>query len=197
MLEFEPRAPEFIEPLMGWTGGTDPLRQGQLRFPSREAAIAYARREGLPYTVYEPQVPRPSQCRAVVTAPEAAPTDTALQGADPLFCFAWDHPHLVMPDFDAALLDPAGVFASPHDVVEHKLLTEAEKRAILERWLWDARRIEATADEAPLDAGEPSRLEEVLAALALLRRRSEEPVARTCRAAAAHAASAMDDAANA
>jgi len=26
-----------------------------------------------------------------------------------LFCFAWDRPHLVMPDFEAALLDPVGV----------------------------------------------------------------------------------------
>ncbi len=54
VLEFAPRSAQFIEPLMGWTGGADPLRQVQLRFPSREATIAYAQRHGLPYEVQEP-----------------------------------------------------------------------------------------------------------------------------------------------
>jgi len=165
VLEFEPRAPEFREPLMGWIGGTDPLRQVRLRFPSRDAAIAYARREGLPFTVCEPQEPPPAQC--VARRPGNPP---AAGHADPLLCFAWDRSHLVMPDLDAALLDPARVFASPGEVARHPLLTEAERREILMRWLWDAQRIEAMADEAPLDGGEPSRLDEVLEALALLNR---------------------------
>jgi ETC complex I subunit conserved region len=165
VLEFESRSREFIEPLMGWTGGTDPLRHVRLSFPTREAAVAYARREGLPFTVYEPQEPRPAQCPAGHTP--GVPTHAALQG-DPLFCFAWDRPYLAMPDLDLALLDPARVFASPGEVATHPLLTTDEKREILVRWLWDARRIEAMADEAPLGGGEPSRLDEVLRALALL-----------------------------
>lgn len=169
VLEFEPRSRESIEPLMGWTGGTDPLRQVRLSFPTREAAIAYARREGLPFTVDEPQEPRPAQCHAG-NLPEVP------VHADPLFCFAWDRPHLVMPDLDAALLDPARVFASPREVATHPLLTAEERREILARWLWDARRIEATADEAPLHGGEPSRLEEVLQALALLDRTQAPPM---------------------
>lgn len=179
VLEFEPRAPEFREPLMGWTGGTDPLRQVRLRFPSRESAIAYAQREGLPFTVYEPQEPLPAQCAA--RKPEAP--SPAAEHADPLLCFAWDRPHLVLPDLDAALLDPARVFASPGEVARHPLLTKAEKREILTRWLWDARRIEATAEEAPQDGGEPSRLDEVLEALALL----DRPEGRPAREPALHA----------
>ncbi len=81
-----------------------------------------------------------------------------------------------MPDLDAALLDPARVFASPREIATHRLLTAEEKREILARWLWDARRIEATADEAPLDGGEPSRLDEVLQALALLDRMHTPPI---------------------
>ncbi|MDJ0390924.1 ETC complex I subunit [Roseomonas sp. E05] len=54
ILEFAPRSAPFIEPLMGWVGGTDPLRQVRLHFPSREAAVAYAEREGLSYEVQEP-----------------------------------------------------------------------------------------------------------------------------------------------
>jgi hypothetical protein len=54
VLEFERRSPLFIEPLMGWTGSADTLSQVRLRFPSREAAIAYAHRQGLRYEVREP-----------------------------------------------------------------------------------------------------------------------------------------------
>jgi hypothetical protein len=180
VLEFEPRSREFIEPLMGWAGGMDPLRHVRLSFPTREAAVAYARREGLPFTVHEPQEPRPAQCPAG-NLPEA-PEHAALHG-DPLFCFAWDRPHLVMPDLDAALLDPARVFASPREVATHPLLTVEERREILARWLWDARRIEATADEAPLDGGESSRLDEVRQALALLDRMHAPPMRKEAHSA--------------
>ncbi|WP_425449949.1 ETC complex I subunit [Virgifigura deserti] len=56
VLTFEPRAAPFIEPLMGWTGGTDTLQQVKLKFPSKEAAIAYARRQGLTVFVREPSL---------------------------------------------------------------------------------------------------------------------------------------------
>ena len=46
-LRFEQRAASFIEPLMGWTGGTDTLSQVELDFPSAEAAVAYAKRQHL------------------------------------------------------------------------------------------------------------------------------------------------------
>lgn len=54
ILEFVPRSAQFAEPLMGWIGGAEPLRHVQIRFPSREAAIAYAQRQGLRYEVQEP-----------------------------------------------------------------------------------------------------------------------------------------------
>jgi NADH dehydrogenase ubiquinone Fe-S protein 4 len=50
-LRFERRSPPYIEPLMGWTGDDDTLAEVELSFPSAEAAIAYARRQGLQYTV--------------------------------------------------------------------------------------------------------------------------------------------------
>ncbi len=55
LLEFEPQSAPFIEPLMGWTGSTDPLAHMQLTFGSREAAIVYAERHGLDYEVPEPE----------------------------------------------------------------------------------------------------------------------------------------------
>src|SRR3954447_23522205 len=51
LLEYEPQSAPFVEPLMGWTGSTDPLAQVRLTFSSREAAIAYAQRHGLDYEV--------------------------------------------------------------------------------------------------------------------------------------------------
>ena len=49
-------APVEADPLMGWTGAGSTAAQVQLSFPAKEAAIAYAEREGLAYTICEPQV---------------------------------------------------------------------------------------------------------------------------------------------
>jgi NADH dehydrogenase len=53
VLEYVPAEPRRIDPLMGWTGSGDMAGQVQLRFETREAAIDYARRNGLAYTVEE------------------------------------------------------------------------------------------------------------------------------------------------
>jgi hypothetical protein len=84
ILEFKPRSPLFIEPLMGWTGGTDPLAQVRLSFPSREAAKAYAWRQGLRFTVREPREPR----HATRTYADNFPA----KPVDPILLIAWDRP---------------------------------------------------------------------------------------------------------
>lgn len=53
LLEFERRTPPFVDPLTGWTGGSDPLAHLSLNFPSRSAAIAYCERNGLRFEVRE------------------------------------------------------------------------------------------------------------------------------------------------
>jgi hypothetical protein len=53
-LEMEPKSRWQADPLCGWIGSDDTEQQLRLRFPSKEAAIAYARREGLDYWVDEP-----------------------------------------------------------------------------------------------------------------------------------------------
>ena len=55
VLEPEVSMPVSADPLMGWTGAGSTDAQVQLAFPTKEAAIAYAEREGLAYTVAEPQ----------------------------------------------------------------------------------------------------------------------------------------------
>jgi hypothetical protein len=65
LLRFDRRTPPFIEPLMGWTGGDDTLIQIELSFPTSEAAVAYAGRQGLAYVVAERGVHVPQQRRAL------------------------------------------------------------------------------------------------------------------------------------
>jgi len=59
VLDFEPGAPRTPDPLMGWTSSTDMLAQVHLSFDTKEQAIAYAEREGIPYRVFEPNPRRP------------------------------------------------------------------------------------------------------------------------------------------
>jgi hypothetical protein len=59
VLEFEPSGSRWIEPLMGWTATDDPFAQIRLTFPTLAAAVAYAVRSGLAYTVHGPAPDRP------------------------------------------------------------------------------------------------------------------------------------------
>ena len=55
VLEHEPEAAREIDPLMGWTSSGDMRQQVKLTFDTKEEAIAYAERNGLPYALEEPQ----------------------------------------------------------------------------------------------------------------------------------------------
>jgi hypothetical protein len=55
MLRYEAEAPRAIEPLMGWTSSRDMKAQIKLTFASKEEAVAYAERHGIPYRIEEPK----------------------------------------------------------------------------------------------------------------------------------------------
>lgn len=55
VLEFEPGEARELEPLMGWTASGDTKRQLKLYFETLDDAVAYAKRNGIPYQVQEPQ----------------------------------------------------------------------------------------------------------------------------------------------
>ncbi len=59
LLEFLSSTSPFVEPLMGWTGTTDTRHHVSLSFDTREQAVTYARRHGLPFFVAEPHERRP------------------------------------------------------------------------------------------------------------------------------------------
>jgi hypothetical protein len=55
VLEYEPERPKTIEPLMGYTSSDDMKSQIRLEFDSKEEAVAYATRNGIPHQVFEPK----------------------------------------------------------------------------------------------------------------------------------------------
>src|SRR5262249_14488131 len=55
LLEYEQATKREPDPLMGWISAGDTLNQIRLRFDTLEEALAFAKREGLDYTIIEPQ----------------------------------------------------------------------------------------------------------------------------------------------
>jgi NADH dehydrogenase ubiquinone Fe-S protein 4 len=55
IVEYEPAARREVDPLMGWTSSGDTNRQIRLAFDSEAEAIAFVKKEGLPYRLIEPQ----------------------------------------------------------------------------------------------------------------------------------------------
>ena len=55
ILEFEPAAARSNDPLMGWTSSGDMRGQVRLSFDTREEAVAYAERYGIPFRLHEPE----------------------------------------------------------------------------------------------------------------------------------------------
>jgi hypothetical protein len=53
LLVYEPEQPQSVEPLMGYTSAADMAQQIRLFFATREDAVAYAERKGIPYRVEE------------------------------------------------------------------------------------------------------------------------------------------------
>ncbi|WP_206929654.1 ETC complex I subunit [Roseococcus thiosulfatophilus] len=58
LLEYAP-TPQALDPLMGWVGRGDTRNQVRLRFPTLEAAVAFAEARGISYEVAPPPAERP------------------------------------------------------------------------------------------------------------------------------------------
>ena len=59
VLDYEPEEPRAIEPLMGWTSSGDMRQQLRLRFETKDEAVAYCERAGIPYQLAEPKQATP------------------------------------------------------------------------------------------------------------------------------------------
>ncbi|MBE7244989.1 MAG: ETC complex I subunit [Actinomycetospora chiangmaiensis] len=168
LLTFERETPPEIEPLMGWTRGDDPLAtQVQLSFPTRAQAIAYAERQGLDYIV-EPETGVTGPTPIAPTVPSWRPGPRPRPPRPPVRRSSGGRRTApALPDLERALVNPAAVFATPTEVLDHPRLLPGCKREILRRWAWDEHLKEVAAAEGMAE-GEPSQLDAVKAALLAL-----------------------------
>ncbi|HEY9012733.1 MAG TPA: NADH dehydrogenase ubiquinone Fe-S protein 4 [Devosia sp.] len=155
VLTFERQKPQRIEPLMGWTSDNDPMVQVRLSFPTREAAVAYAERQGLDYRILDDHEVKPQQS----SLGERIVWSNALMGV------ALQRDSTLPEGLERALVSPSSVFRSPAEVLGHPQLGIGQKWEILRRWAWDEYLQELATEEAMPAAETPSRLEEVRTAM--------------------------------
>jgi ETC complex I subunit conserved region len=160
-LRFEPRSPRYIEPLMGWTGNDDTLARIVLTFPSAEAAVAYARRQGLNYVVRGLAGVGADVRRMGDDKP--AGDANSRSGARPRRSEWIERARGIRKEAQEAN-DPSARYAAPRDVLRDPALSEVEKRNVLQRWAFDAYLIELALSKGH-DVPHPSRLDEVIDAL--------------------------------
>ena len=55
VVEYEPEEAKRNDELMGWVGSGDMRGQFKLKLESKEGAIAYTERNGIPYVMQEPK----------------------------------------------------------------------------------------------------------------------------------------------
>ncbi len=166
-LVFERRSPPFVDPLMGWTGGRDPLAALDLTFPTLEAAIGYATRQGLAYVVrHDGPSRRASERRA---RQRRAFSDMLLRR---LGLRRLEGTYgLAMANADATPAPPGEPGAQPSamDVVRDPNLSVDDKRSILMNRAFDAYLLDEHAGEGGQTRW--ARLDEIDQALLALERR--------------------------
>jgi hypothetical protein len=170
-LRFEQRAAPFIEPLMGWTGGTDTLSQVELDFPSADAAIAYAKRQGINSVVQglaePPRAPGPTSDMPKTGGPDRLAAHDRRPRTRKL---EWMERTLGVRatidgiDLDRALTNPAAAFDEPERVVLHPQLSPEQKRDVLRRWALEAYRTDGARTRA-FAQPDSARLDKVIDAL--------------------------------
>lgn len=60
VLEYAQGSARSVDPLMGWTSSDDTQTQVRMRFPTKEAALDYARDKGIDAVVSEPKLRKPN-----------------------------------------------------------------------------------------------------------------------------------------
>lgn len=179
-LVFETRSASFIEPLMGYTGSRDALKQVELRFPTLASAIRYAERQGLAYVV---QAERPRRRPASPVSATRSFSDATL---DRLGLSLLSESYGRAMDEAADRNDARGAedWSAPMDVVADADLSLDAKRSILMNWAWTEYLIDQATNEGMPENGRPSRLDEVERALLALERSVTGAAAASARRAA-------------
>lgn len=58
LLTYEEVTPRVPDPLMGWASAADTLNEVKLRFDTLDEAVAFAKKNGMDYSVIEPHEPK-------------------------------------------------------------------------------------------------------------------------------------------
>jgi hypothetical protein len=172
-LVFERRDAPFIEPLMGYAGGSDTLTQVELEFPTLQSAICYAERQGLRYVVQR-RAAKPARWvkQRLGQRPKGSShtfSDTTLKR---LGLAALQESYGQALDGVAGRTDSVGreSWRSPMDVVSNRTLSLDRKRSILMNWAWTDYLADQATNEGMPENQRPSRLDEVEQALLALER---------------------------
>jgi ETC complex I subunit conserved region len=159
-LRFERHSPPFVEPLMGWTGGDDTLAQVEMTFPSAQAAVAYAHRQGLEFVLQEPADRQVSTLKVDERGRGTArfsEREFVVEGA-----FQATAAESLVDDGHGRANGTTG-YGRPSEVLRDPKLSVEQKRNLLRQWALDAYRTEvATMDGMPPSA---SQLDEAIDAL--------------------------------
>jgi ETC complex I subunit conserved region len=146
-LRFEPRSPRYVEPLMGWTGNDDTLSQVELAFPSAEAAVGYARRQGLQYVVHG-LADIGANSRHIADRKPPAANAASARWRWPLESVERTLGPETIRNCTAGNDPPRTRYAAPKDVLRDASLSEAQKRDVLRGSALDAYLIESMKDNA-------------------------------------------------
>ena len=168
-LVFERHSAPYVEPLMGWIADDDQLATIELSFPTLQAAVCYAERQGLPYVVQTTEEQSADQLSVSGRKMKHAFSDETLErlGLGSL-----------QDSYDKAVAgaearhDRRGDegWTSPMAVVLDTSLSLDAKRSILIDWAWTEYLIDQATNEGMPENGRPSRLHEVELALLALER---------------------------
>jgi hypothetical protein len=163
--------------------GTTRSTQVEFTFPTREAAVAYAERQGLTFVIEghdsAARVPDPratnKPCVAEHSSQRTLPANLSLARMqarrDPCNLSK-------TPDLKRALVNHAAVFRAPREIVGQSSFEHRLQAGTLTRWAWDEYLLQLASDEAMPEGHESSRLDEVKRALLALNEleRGDPPV---------------------
>lgn len=166
-LTFARRSPPVLEPLMGWTGGDDPLAQVELSFPTLEAAIRYAKGQGLGYEVIPPPGAPDGEREPMAEAARIF-SDATLQRLG-LSRLQDRHGHA--PKGSAG----RDAWDDPMEVATDPALSPEARRSVPMNWAWHEYLTGQATSEGMPENDRPSRLAEVEQALRALECRASTP----------------------
>lgn len=174
-LVFERPLAPWVEPLTGLTGSDDPLAQVELRFPTQQAAVAYAERQGLAYVVQNDGRSGRDADERRLSRRKHAFSDATLDriGLKPLQD-SYGCALAQTSEDDASNRDQPTLGAAAMAIVNDPERSLDDKRSILMNWAWNKYLNDQATIEGASENDHTSRLREVELALLALEKQAAQ-----------------------